>query len=61
MEANSLTNSTEAAERLTCEKYHAVFLDMRVPPPDGVELARHVRATRITGVAQSSSGSNGRD
>jgi CheY-like chemotaxis protein len=47
MEANSVTDSAEAAERLTREKYHAVFLDMRMPPPDGVELARQVRASRV--------------
>jgi CheY-like chemotaxis protein len=47
MEASSLTSSLEAAERLTREKYHAVFMDMRMPPPDGVELARLVRASRI--------------
>jgi CheY-like chemotaxis protein len=46
MEAISVTNSAEAAERLKREKYHAVFLDMRMPPPDGVELARQIRASR---------------
>jgi len=47
MEASFLTNSTEAAELLKREKYHAVFLDMRMPPPDGVELARQIRASRV--------------
>jgi len=47
MEANSVTDSAEAAVRLRHEKYHAVFLDMRMPPPDGVELARQVRASRV--------------
>ena len=46
-EANSLSSSAEAAERLTREKFHAVFLDMRMPPPDGLELARHVRNSHI--------------
>jgi CheY-like chemotaxis protein len=46
-DADSLTDSREAAERLTKEKFHAVFLDMRMPPPDGLELARHVRGSRI--------------
>ena len=44
-ETNSLTSSAEAVERLTREKFHAVFLDMRMPPPDGLELARHVRTS----------------
>jgi CheY-like chemotaxis protein len=46
-EAISLTSSAAAAERLTKEKFHAVFLDMRMPPPDGLELARQVRASRV--------------
>ena len=47
MVASFLTSSTEAAELLKREKYHAVFLDMRMPPPDGVELARQIRASRV--------------
>jgi len=48
-DASPLTNSREAAERLTNEKFHAVFLDMRMPPPDGLELARQVRGSRMNG------------
>jgi CheY-like chemotaxis protein len=47
MDASFLTSSTEAAERLKREKYHAVFLDMRMPAPDGAELARQIRASRV--------------
>ncbi len=36
MDADSVTNSAEAAARLGREKFHAVFLDMRMPPPDGI-------------------------
>ncbi len=46
-DATPLTNSREASERLTKEKFHAVFLDMRMPPPDGLQLARHVRASHM--------------
>jgi len=46
MEAASLTSSTEAASRLRTEKFHAIFLDVRMPPPDGIELARQIRASR---------------
>jgi CheY-like chemotaxis protein len=46
-EANPLTSSREAAELLAKEKFHAVFLDMRMPPPDGLELARQVRGSRM--------------
>jgi CheY-like chemotaxis protein len=47
MDAGFLTSSSEAAERLKWEKYHAVFLDMRMPAPDGAELARQIRASRV--------------
>jgi len=47
MDASFLTSSSEAAERLRREKYHAVFLDMRMPAPDGAELARQIRASRV--------------
>lgn len=47
LDASFLTNSAEAAERLQREKYHAVFLDMRMPAPDGAELARQVRSSRV--------------
>ena len=39
MEAASLTDSTEAAARLRTDKFDAIFLDVRMPPPDGIELA----------------------
>src|ERR1700741_1481514 len=47
MDAGFLTSSSEAAERLKREKYHAVFLDMRMPAPDGAELARQIRASGV--------------
>jgi DNA-binding response OmpR family regulator len=47
MDASFLASSAEAAERLTREKFHAVFLDMRMPPPNGIELAWKVRASRV--------------
>ena len=46
MEAFSLSDSREAAARLAQEKFHAFFLDMRMPPPDGLELVRLIRASR---------------
>ena len=51
MDVSFLTCSTEAAVRLKREKYHAVFLDMRMPAPDGAELARQIRASRINASA----------
>jgi len=47
LDASFLTSSIEADGRLKREKYHAVFLDMRMSAPDGAELARPVRASRV--------------
>jgi CheY-like chemotaxis protein len=47
MDASFLTSSTEAASRIKKEKFHAIFLDMRMLPPDGAELARQVRASGV--------------
>ena len=38
------TNSAHAAEILQKEKFDAIFLDVRMPPPDGMEIARQVRS-----------------
>lgn len=46
-EAKSLTSSAEAADLVTKQKFHAAFLDMRMPPPNGLELADRIRASRI--------------
>jgi CheY-like chemotaxis protein len=46
-DANPLTDSREASERVAKEKFHAIFLDMHMPPPDGLELARQVRGSRL--------------
>jgi len=51
MDATFLAGSAEAAERLKREKYHAIFLDMRMPAPDGAELARQIRASRVNASA----------
>ncbi len=47
MEAHALTDSTQAAARLREEKFDAVFLDVRMPPPDGIELARQMRTSGL--------------
>ena len=46
METYGVTDSTQAAARLRAEKFDAVFLDIRMPPPDGIELARLMRASK---------------
>jgi len=46
MEAVALTDSTAAASRLRTDKFCAIFLDVRMPPPNGIELARQIRASR---------------
>ena len=43
MESFSLTNSSQAAAHLSREKFGAVFLDVRMPSPNGIELTRQIR------------------
>jgi len=51
MDASFLASSAEAAERLKREKFHAVFLDMRMPALDGAGLARQIRTSRVNASA----------
>jgi CheY-like chemotaxis protein len=43
MEATFLTRSADASEILQKQRFDAIFLDVKMPPPDGMELARQVR------------------
>lgn len=43
MKSLALTRSAEAAEHLRVEKFDVVLLDLRMPSPDGVEVARQTR------------------
>ncbi len=43
----SLTDSREAARLLGKEKFDAIFLDVRMRAPDGIELTRLIRASGI--------------
>ena len=43
IDAHGITDSTQAASRLMDEKFDAVFLDVHMPPPDGIELTRRMR------------------
>lgn len=45
MEVHSMHTSAAAAERLQKEKFDAVFLDVRMPAPDGIELTTQIRAS----------------
>ncbi len=44
MEVHSSSVSADALGRLQKEKFDAVFLDVRMPAPTGIELARQMRA-----------------
>jgi two-component system chemotaxis response regulator CheY len=44
IEARTVTDSTLVAAHFGEEKFEAVFLDVGMPPPDGIELARLMRA-----------------
>ena len=43
----ALTRSEEAAGPLKKEKFDVVFLDMCMPPPDGINVARQIRSGGI--------------
>ena len=47
MEALTLTRSSEAPEILDEGKFDMVFLDLHMPAPDGIDLARHMRNSRF--------------
>jgi CheY-like chemotaxis protein len=45
IEAHAFTDSRQAATRLKESRFDAAFLDVRMPQPDGLELARQIRAS----------------
>ena len=47
METVTHTSSQEAATRIEVEKFQAVFLDVNMPSPDGLELTRRIRASGL--------------
>ncbi len=47
MEALILTRSTEAPNILDEGKFDVVFLDLHMPSPGGIELARQMRGSRF--------------
>jgi DNA-binding response OmpR family regulator len=47
MEALTLKRSTEAPEILDEGTFDVVFLDLHMPSPDGIELARQMRSSRF--------------
>ena len=47
MDALALTNSAQAPRALAQNKFDLVFLDFHMPSPDGIELAREMRRSRL--------------
>jgi DNA-binding response OmpR family regulator len=45
MEVQAIAESAKAADVLEKEKFDAVFLDVRMPSPSGIELAQRMRAS----------------
>jgi two-component system, chemotaxis family, chemotaxis protein CheY len=50
LDAVATTDSVQAAARLKTEKFNAFFLDLRMPAPDGIELARQIRSSALNRV-----------
>src|SRR3984893_14248210 len=47
MESIALTDSKQPATQIAEERFEAIFLDVRMPPPDGIELTRQARASGL--------------
>jgi CheY-like chemotaxis protein len=47
LQSLAVTDSDRATSHLAMEKFGAVFLDVRMPPPDGIELTRRIRASSL--------------
>jgi CheY-like chemotaxis protein len=47
IKAQAASNSTEAATQIKERKYDAIFLDINMPPPDGVELTKQIRSSKL--------------
>jgi CheY-like chemotaxis protein len=47
IQTSAHTNSTEASLRLRHTKFDAAFLDVRMPRPDGIELASEIRSSGL--------------
>ena len=45
MESITFTDSRQAATHISGERFKAIFLDVHMPSPDGMELTRQVRAS----------------
>lgn len=45
MEVLAVSNSQQAAAHLSREKFDAIFLDVKMPAPDGIELAGRARSS----------------
>ena len=50
LDVAAMTDSVQASARLKTEKFSAVFLDLRMPEPDGIELTRQIRGNPLNRV-----------
>lgn len=41
----SVTDSTRASAEIKARKFDVIFLDIGMPPPDGIELTRRIRSS----------------
>lgn len=47
IESSALHSGSQALDRVSREKFDAIFLDVRMPPPDGIALTRKIRASGL--------------
>jgi CheY-like chemotaxis protein len=44
---HAVSDSAQAAIQITEQKFDAIFLDIGMPPPDGIELAKRIRSSAV--------------
>jgi two-component system, chemotaxis family, chemotaxis protein CheY len=47
LNAKAVSDGVQGAAELKAQKFDAIFLDINLPPPDGMELTRQIRASAI--------------
>ena len=47
IKARALTSSTEASKQVQQQKFDVIFLDVAMPPPDGIELTMIIRKSGL--------------
>ena len=47
IKAHATSNSTQAVAQIKDKKFDLIFLDLNMPPPDGMEVTRRIRSSEV--------------